>query len=199
MEELDGEEYEEECDVLNDEDHATDFQMFNNLMPDEKNKASCVIYSNTKHKIVWDLFVSVLLLVVCIVVPYRITFIIDEDPSIVLLFRIFDGIFFIDLCLSFFTTIPDEENMCEITDKKKIAWDYLTSWFPIDFISILPVSEVMLLISPPKEGESPSSSSNLLLRTAKLGKIYKFIRLFRLVKVFKILKNKDKLTSQFSK
>jgi len=173
--------------------------MFNNMMPESKNDNGCVIFSNNKYKIMWDLFVSVLLLFVCIVVPYRITFVTDENPDVELAFNLFDAIFAIDMILSFFTTIPDDENMCEITDRKTIAVDYLTSWFPIYFVSILPISTIMEAISPPKDGESSSSSSNLLLRTAKLGKIYKFIRLFRLVKVFKILKNKDKLASQFSK
>jgi hypothetical protein len=119
----------------------------------------------------------------------------DEDPDVEMAFNLFDIMFGIDMCMSFFTTFPDEESMTEVTNRKEIAYEYLTSWFPIDFISIVPIGTIMEAISPPKDGESNSSSSNLLLRTAKLGKIYKFIRLFRLVKVFKILKNKDKLAS----
>jgi hypothetical protein len=39
----------------------------------------------------------------------------------------------------------------------------------------------------------------MLARVARVTKIYKLIRLLRLVKVFKLLKNKEKLTAQFSK
>jgi len=87
--------------------------------------------------------VSVILLFVCIVVPYRITFVEEEDPDVEMAFNVFDVMFGIDMVLSFFTTVPDDENMTEITDRKIIACDYLTSWFPIDFVSILPIGTIL--------------------------------------------------------
>ena len=45
--------------------------------------------------------------------------------------------------------------------------------------------------------ENDYSKSNMLIRVAKFGKIYKLLKLFRLVKIFKILKNKEKMSAQF--
>lgn len=129
-----------------------DLDMFGNVDEGKKTKKNkgnkCLIFSNNQYKIGWDLFVSVLLLIVCVVVPYRITFVVDEDPDVEMAFNLFDIMFAIDMIASFFTTIPDEENMSEITDRKIIAFDYLTSWFPIDLVSILPIGAIMSLFAP---------------------------------------------------
>jgi hypothetical protein len=126
--------------------------MFGNVDEGKKSKKGqgnkCLIFSNNQYKIGWDLFVSVLLLIVCVVVPYRITFVVDEDPDVEIAFNMFDIMFAVDMIMSFFTTIPDEENMTEITDRKTIAYDYLTSWFPIDLVSILPIGAIMSAVAP---------------------------------------------------
>lgn len=74
--------------------------------------------------------------------------------------------------------------MSMVTDKKILAYNYLTSWFILDFFSILPVDVLFTL------GQS-STQGNMLARVARVTKIYKLIRLIRLVKVFKLLKNKE--------
>lgn len=91
----------------------------------------------------WDIFVSILLIIVCVIVPYRLTFVEEENLVADLIFYFFDILFFIDMIMSFFTTIPDEENMSEITDRRTIVCNYLKTWFPIDFISILPIALLM--------------------------------------------------------
>ena len=128
------------------ESRISEYAKFDNMIPTEEAKKkipTCIIYSSSSKKITWDLFVAVLLIIVCLVVPYRITFVPVEDPNVEMAFLIFDAFFFIDMCLSFFTTFPDEEEQTEITDRKAIAWDYLTTWFFIDFVSVLPISNIM--------------------------------------------------------
>lgn len=72
-----------------------------------------------------------------------------------------------------------------MTDKDKIAKEYIKSWFIIDFISILPIDYIML---------SSSNQATILARFARIGKLYKLIRMIRLAKVLKLLKSKKQVS-----
>ena len=54
-------------------------------------------------------------------------------------YMIVDSIFLIDLILNFFTTISQMESSDEVTDRKAIIYAYLSEWFFIDLLSILPI------------------------------------------------------------
>ena len=101
--------------------------------------------------------------------------------------------------LCFFTTIPNEEDMTEETDRKLIICTYLKGWWIIDFLSIVPINDIVeIFVSEEESGDlddnnGTSMRGNLVIRAARGVKLYKLMRLFRLVKVFKLLKNKDKL------
>jgi hypothetical protein len=61
---------------------------------------------------------------------------------------------------------------------------------------VIPIGYVIGLFMS-GDNENDYSKSNMLIRVAKFGKIYKLLKLFRLVKIFKILKNKEKMSAQF--
>jgi hypothetical protein len=98
----------------------------------------CVISAENPIKQKWDAWMVLVLFFVAITLPYRIAFS-EKDPLIwqVLNYSV-DLTFLTDIVLTFFTTIPDEERGEVITDKKRIARSYLTSWFAVDVISIIP-------------------------------------------------------------
>ena len=85
-----------------------------------------------------------------------------------------------DIILTFFSTVSDEKQVYEITDKKEIAKRYLKFWFWIDIISILPIELLM------SSSETPTG----MVRFARIGKLYKIMRLIRLTKVLKLMKDK---------
>ena len=155
----------------------------------DSNLNRCIIMRSNKFKLAWDIFVLVVLLVVSMIVPVRLAFS-THDPFIwMLLYTAADVIFAIDLVLTFFTSVPDEFKVYEITDKKYIAKAYLKGWFWVDLISILPIDALLMA------GEN---SATLLARFAKIGKLYKLIRMIRLAKVLKLLKSKNTVVSQFA-
>jgi hypothetical protein len=78
-----------------------------------------------------------ILMVACTVIPVHIAFEYEDQPWCIIL-GIVDLLFFSDLILSFFTSIPECEKHDEITDRRKIAMKYLKTWFPIDLLSIVP-------------------------------------------------------------
>jgi hypothetical protein len=144
--------------------------------------------------------VVLLLIVICAIIPYRLAFIEKETSQWETTYIVIDSIFVVDIIITFFTSYQDDDKMTEITDKKKIAINYLRFWFWIDTVSVLPIDLIIqyTMANSSQNGEG-NNNLNLLLRVAKMGKIYKLIRLVRLVKLFKILKNRDKLQAQFSK
>jgi hypothetical protein len=98
-------------------------------------------------KMFWDVYVLVLLLAVCTVIPWRLAFD-GESFGWELTYTIVDSCFFIDIILTFFTTITSPtHNQVEIEDKKEIAINYLTGWFAIDFLSIVPFDMIIKAIS----------------------------------------------------
>ena len=101
----------------------------------------------------------------------------------------------IDIILTFFTSVTDEQDFKEITDKKRIAVIYLKKWFIIDVVSILPV-DVFLLAN--YNTDDNALNTNVLFRFAKIGKVYKLIRMLRLAKILKILKSKRTVVNHFT-
>lgn len=112
-------------------------------------KNQLIIHSNAKYKILWDVFVIALLIFVCVVLPYRLTFVHEENESTKrweVAYYIMDSFFLIDIILTFFTSIPDVDKMNEITDKKIIATRYIYTWFFIDSVSIIPFDVLIKMI-----------------------------------------------------
>jgi len=93
-----------------------------------------------------------------------------------------DAFFFVDIILTFFTSINDDKKVYEITDKRTIARTYLRGWFWIDVVSIIPLDFILL---------TNTNNATVLARFAKIGKLYKLIRMIRLAKVLKLLKKRN--------
>ena len=88
--------------------------------------------------------------------------------------------------------------MTEVTDLKRIAVNYLSFWFLVDFISIVPFGRIANGIAG-IASSSNGGKANMMIRVSKLGKIYKLIKLARLVKIMKLIKNKDSLNHHLQK
>ena len=91
----------------------------------------------------WDLFIVVLLITVCLIIPLRLAFANNDSTSWLMFYIITDLLFLTDIILTFFSAVSDEKLVYEITNKKLIAQKYLKGWFWIDFISILPLDLLM--------------------------------------------------------
>ena len=103
----------------------------------------CIIHHGSTFKVIWDLWVLLLLLIVSMIVPVRLAFVEQDDASWFAFYTFADIFFLLDLVLTFFTSVHDEKKVYEITDKKIIAHKYLKGWFWVDLVSILPF-DIML-------------------------------------------------------
>jgi hypothetical protein len=102
------------------------------------NKNRCMIYPEEKFKQAWDLLITVALMVACISSPLDIAFA-SESKSIFdnKLSLIIDIIFTIDIIIIFNTAFYTTD-METVDDRCKIIVTYLTGWFVMDLLSVIP-------------------------------------------------------------
>ncbi|GMH45263.1 hypothetical protein BSKO_13220 [Bryopsis sp. KO-2023] len=121
----------------------------------------------------WDVLMLGLILVLCVVAPFRIGFDIRSSPILDVFDLTCDLLLTLDILLNFFTGFVDKnETHLEI---RKVAQQYLRFWFWADIASTLPVSQMMKLGILPQ---------NQFILTLKLLRV---IRLFRMLKVARLM------------
>jgi len=122
----------------------------------------------------WDLLVIFALVFVAVVTPVEVAFLGDDEGAgkfrteqgVLLLLvanRAIDVIFCIDIFLNFLTPYQTQHGMW-ITNHKSIAIKYISSWFLIDLVSVLPFE---------------------MLRMIRLLRLAKLLRIFRASRVLK--------------
>lgn len=151
---------------------------------DERRQHSCLIYPDNKRKAQWDLWITLVLLITCIMTPLSIAFVKDSNKDgdfewspVTLVELFFDFNFLIDIFVNFLSCYYHNE-VDLIDDPKVIACTYLKGWFLVDFVSILPVDLIFNI-----------GGFTHMLRVARIGKLGKLVKLTRLLRVLKILKD----------
>ena len=121
------------------------------------------------------------MLYTAIIAPYNTAFIKDTDisPTIASIELAVDCLFISDLFLTFLTPYMRPNGAYE-TRYKKIAINYLTGAFLIDFISSFPTGLLA-------QGND-NAGANKLLRLARLQRLYKLLRIARVIKLLKFSK-----------
>lgn len=109
--------------------------------------------------------------------PYRLAFREWDNPAWIAIDAVWDFFFLIDIILTFFKAYYDK-NFLLRDKRKRIAQRYLTTWFWIDLIGILPIYYVFQIRDYPS--------------LMKLFKIIEFPRSFSLNRIFKTLSVKFK-------
>ena len=140
-----------------------------------------VILPDDKFKAYWDVLITLLILAVSILTPLRIAFQDDDPLAWVVVDSAVDAIFCIDIVLNFFFAYYDDEYNLK-DERSAIARSYLTSWFVVDVISVIPVSVVFHV-----------SDYNSLFRLARISRLHRIVKLTRLVRMLKIVKERHKL------
>jgi hypothetical protein len=86
-----------------------------------------------------------LILYTAFVVPYKIAFIDDDSITTAILDYIVDILFAVDLFVNFITMYEDSERGVSVRNPKKIAVNYLKSWFIMDLLACLPIDIILML------------------------------------------------------
>ena len=153
----------------------------------------CLIYPEDSIKeVFWDTVLSLVLLMTCLLTPFTLAFS-DELAEIawyVQLNYIIDIFFALDIFVNFNTAYYRDDYGIE-TSHKKIAINYISGWFFIDFTSIIPLD---LFISEPGKHETTEGSNiNEVIRMAKLSKLYRLIKVTRLIKLLRVARRSKQM------
>ena len=151
-------------------------------MRHRKDKKKYLLYPEDQKKVKWDLFITVVLLVSCMLTPYNIAFgdIIEPLEWTIINLSI-DAFFFVDIVIIFNSAYYDEEFMI-VEDRKQIAKEYMYSWFLVDLLAIVPFDYILV-----------QDNYQEIVRFVRLGRISKLIKMTRLLRILKIVKQRSQL------
>jgi hypothetical protein len=146
----------------------------------------------SNKRLVWDILLVFLLLYVACIVPMRIAF----DSSVVLgspvfWFEVVMDLFFLsDIVLNFRTSVlatGDFGSVRRIDDKRTIAKAYMSGWFALDFIAVLPYSYVELMFN---DTDTKSGSTQQVFKALRLVRLAKLLRLTKMLPLLRRLDDK---------
>ncbi len=104
-----------------------------------------IIIHYSLFKTVWDWIILILTLYTAVVAPFVVSF--NYHSEMLVVFNlVVDSVFITDVIMNFRTTYVNKDNEI-ICNSKLICKNYLTSWFPVDFLAALPYGIVNLLSS----------------------------------------------------
>mmetsp|Transcript_119150 Transcript_119150/g.219318 ORF Transcript_119150/g.219318 Transcript_119150/m.219318 type:complete len:691 (+) Transcript_119150:1-2073(+) len=146
---------------------------------------------NWPGRLAWDLAVILLVVVDAMVLPCQMAYKHNSNPDFFDNFWLWlTTVFFAtDMLLSFFTAYtagnkePNVDPGKLVTNKCRIARNYLRTWFPVDFASTIPWGKFADLLTK-ERGDSSSRSAQM----AKLTKVVKFVRFLRLMRMLRLAK-----------
>ena len=154
-------------------------------MTERHNKTKYLIYPENKVKNVWDMVMTLVLLLSCVITPLNLAFgNHDQHYDETVLGIVIDVLFALDMIVCFNSACYDNEDDL-VENRKEIAVIYLKGWFLIDLVAIIPFD---LLFT--------SNDLHSMARIARIGRLYKLAKLFKLFRVLKLLKEKSKLLKQ---
>jgi hypothetical protein len=130
----------------------------------------------------WDIIMLTCLIFVAIMTPYETAFnpggSWEEMRSQPMFWinKAVDVLFFLDMILNFFLKVKiktKDGDTKVLRQPGEIRWNYLSGWFLIDFVSIVPVSELLMVMNRSD------------LQKLKAIKIVRLLRLLKLVRVLR--------------
>lgn len=154
-------------------------------MTQRQNRKKWILYPEDRLKNYWNLFMTLILLIVCVTTPLDIAFSDVNEDNKFGYSNVIDILFLCDMIV-IFNSAYYSKDMDIIDDRKTISKSYLTGWFTLDLLAIIPFD---LIFSQ----SSSNSQFNSLVRVARFGRLQKLVKLTRLLRVLKIFKEHNKL------
>ena len=163
-------------------DAATDFKRANHLDRESFSKDCTrlrlrmrrtrkgLINPRSRFMTYWDLVTAIALLFTATVTPFEVGLgLPTKVNALFVVNQTINVVFFIDVFVQFFLPVPDAKTGELLRDRREIARRYLTSWFVIDIVSILPM-DIVEVTGMLGDGNSGLRSVRLfrVLRLAKL-------------------------------
>lgn len=156
-------------------------------------KPCYILLSDNKFKYYWNLLMMVLMLYVAIWVPFSICMLPvaeEEEISFATALDYFvDFLFLIDMILMFFSAYDDPTTGLQVVRPKLIAQNYISGWFFIDVIALLPIDLMEQVFS---------NGSLKLARLARLPRLYRLFRMLRMIKMLRVFRRSSEFKDWFN-
>lgn len=123
----------------------------------------------------WDVLLTFLLLYLAFVLPFRYGFLVKEygHEPFDTVDNCIDWVFILDIIVNFRTTFSDRDGV-DIVRPWPVAKHYLKTWFVVDLVSSVPYDQLA--------NGLPGLHPTKLLKTGKITKVFKVLRMARLFK-----------------
>jgi len=128
----------------------------------------------------WMLIVFMLTIYTAIMTPVEVAFFETKLNAWFYLNRVIDFMFLFDMAVNFCLTYEVGNNGAIVTSQHKIMRNYLSFWFWLDLISLVPYDFVAYMLTDSTDPESAGALADI--------KLLRIIRLFRLMKLVRILR-----------
>ena len=130
-------------------------------------------------------------IVFCLIdVPFRVCFEMESSPTdpYELWNLIVDLFLCCDIALNFRTGFTDPHSGFVVMDNRAIALHYATGWFPLDFVTSVPIGW-LLSVSAESGGNGAHHGINRTLKGMRMLRAVKIIRLMKVLRVFKLMRS----------
>ena len=150
------------------------------LTPEEFWNQHELIHPEYMPKIMWDLAISVLIVVTVLYDTFALAFLQTTSSQMEIFNWVVFGFFIVDIGLSFITSFVDDFHGVE-TSKPVIVVHYLKSWFAIDLLSTIPFDVILRYAIT---GSGSEAGSTRMLRVLRLLRLVKILRLRKVGEFF---------------
>lgn len=147
-------------------------------LADIKKNERYLIRPDTEFMAKWDLVLLMALLFTALVTPYEVAFLETSMNGMFAVNRFVDFIFIIDMVINFNLIYLDNDGR-PIKAKRLIAKHYLGSWFPLDFITVLPYDSLALMPTGDEGGGQAAATSG----HAQIFRLFRVLRLLKLLRM----------------
>jgi hypothetical protein len=133
-----------------------------------------VLSPEDPYRLIWETFCGLFIVYTAFEVPYRIGFLFYDELELAgtVVEYVIVAVFLLDIMVNFCFAYIDPRKNALVYDHRRIAVQYLSTWFPFDLLSTLPFEAMV-------SGAQQNDLATL--------KIFRLIRLVRLAKLLKLL------------
>ena len=140
-----------------------------------------LFHPKSTFKLMWNFILMLLLFYTATVLPYRICFDLLQNERWTVLDICVDSFFFADILVNFNTGLLSIQEKVSY-NRKKIAIQYIKSWFFIDLVSCIPLDYIL-------SKQSDTAIYNRFLRILRVSRIYKIVKILRLLKLLRFTRS----------
>lgn len=140
---------------------------------------------DTSFRRSWDLMMMLLVIFQALYIPYSVAWQIawGEGWHFDLLV---DIVFMTDLCMNFNVAYRPHPHADLVTNRSKIAVNYLRRWFWIDLVASVPFDKIALAFSKEQVARGEASSALGLLKGLRIPRLLRLLKIMRLLKVLRM-------------